>query len=67
MSNRFRNYFYNADFDLQLRLMLIAGSIKNTTNRHFNIDFLQTMSPFKFANKRYAIQHNNSNQLITFC
>jgi hypothetical protein len=58
MSDRFRNYFYDTNFDLQLRLILIAGSIKNNTNRNFNIDFLQTMPPFRFANKRYAIEHN---------
>ena len=67
MSNRFREYFYNTEYYLDLRLILIAGSIKNNKMRNFKIDFLQTLPPFYFGNKRYAIEHNEPNPLINPC
>jgi hypothetical protein len=67
MSNRFREYFYNTDYQLDIRLALIAGHISETKIRNFSFDFLLAMPPIIFGNKRYAIKGFNPNPLISKC
>lgn len=67
MSNRFRLHFYNENYDLKLKLYLVAGRVKETYSKNFKFDFLLSISALQFANKRYLIQGENPNPLVRPC
>ncbi len=67
MSNRFRLHFYNENYDLKLKLYLVAGKVKEAYSKNFKFDFLLSISALQFANKRYLIQGENPNPLIRPC
>lgn len=67
MSNRFRNYFYDEAFELDLRLYLVAGKVTSKMERNFKFDFLLGIPRLEFANKKYMIQGENPNPMIQAC
>ncbi|MEL6717636.1 MAG: hypothetical protein AAFO82_17670 [Bacteroidota bacterium] len=66
-SDRFRPYFYDERNQFQLHLILVAGKVDKEKMKTFEFDFLLTIRPLSFANKRYAIQGKNPNPLIRPC
>ncbi len=72
MSDKFRVYFYNQDYDFTNSLHLIFISLprqlKNTSkDRTTRIDSLLATSPIPFANRRYLIKHKVPNPVIQPC
>lgn len=67
MSSRFRNYFYNPNYDFDIQLFLIAGHIEDKKIKNFKFDYLQGLRYFKFGSKMYGIRSINPNPLIPKC
>jgi hypothetical protein len=67
MSNRFRKHFYKEDYDLKIRLYLIAGRVKDEYTVNFELDFLLSIFAIPFGNKHHLIKGEKPNFLIRPC
>jgi uncharacterized protein YlaI len=70
MSNRFREYFYDIDYDFSIRLFLVSNHKEREENRKTEpsrLDRLLTLKAFRFANRGYLLQHKTPNPTIKPC
>ena len=67
MSNRFRQYFNDAQFSFKYKLLLCAGKVKNKKIKPYTLDFLLSIRPFLFHNKVLAIDGLPPQPLIKAC
>jgi hypothetical protein len=67
MSNRFRTYFFDENYDLKLKLVLIAGRIKDQQIKAHNLDFLLGLRMYKFQNRRLAVHGTKPHLTIKNC
>lgn len=67
MSNRFRDYFFNESYELSLKLVLIAGQVKNESIKAHNLDFLLGLKMYRFQNKRLAVHGTKPHLTIKNC
>ncbi|MEK7256393.1 MAG: hypothetical protein AAB316_16685 [Bacteroidota bacterium] len=67
MSNRFRQFFYNPDYEFNLHLVLVAGKMAEKFKRNFDFKFLLGLKPLYFANKIIGVQGENPNPLVRPC
>ena len=70
MSNRFRDYFYDTDYEFTIRLILISNHKERDDNKKTEpsrLDRLLNLKAFHFANKGYLLQHRIPNPTINPC
>lgn len=67
MSNRFRDYFFNEKYQLKLKLLLVAGKVKDDFIKSYSLDFLLGLRLFRFQNKTLAINGMPPHPIIKKC
>lgn len=72
MSNRFRDYFYNEEYDFLNSINLVFVSMpreteNNSKGRTTRLDSLLALPPCEFANRKYFIKHKIPNPIIQPC
>lgn len=70
MSDKFRNYFYNTDYDFSIKLLFISDpkeGNKNTKNQSTRMDNLLSLPPCNFGNRKYLLNHKLPNPTVQPC
>ncbi len=70
MSDRFRDYFYNTDYDFTIKLLFISDpkeGRKDHKNKTTRMDNLLALPPCSFGNKKYMLAHKLPNPTIQPC
>ena len=70
MSDRFRDYFYDTDYEFSIRLFLISNHKERPNDKKTEpsrLDRLLTLKAFRFANRGYLLQHKTPNPIIKPC
>jgi hypothetical protein len=70
MSDRFREYFYDTDYEFTIKLILISNHKERDSNKKTEpsrLDRLLTLNAFRFANRGYLLQHKIPNPVIQPC
>lgn len=70
MSDKFRNYFYNTDYDFSIKLLFISDpkeGNKNTKNQPTRMDNLLSLPPCNFGNRKYLLNHKLPNPTVQPC
>jgi hypothetical protein len=70
MSNRFRNYFYDTDYEFDIRLLFISNPREREKERKTEpskLDNLLALRPCRFANRGYLLEHELPNPTIKPC
>lgn len=70
MSDKFRQLFYNLDYDFSIRLLFISDPKEISQDKKVQpskIDNLLAMPPCIFANRRYIIEPKTPNPTIKSC
>jgi hypothetical protein len=70
MSNRFREYFYDTDYDFSIRLIFVSDPEERSADRKTEpsrLDHLLALRPCRFANRGYLIEHKTPNPIIQPC
>lgn len=67
MSNRFRSYFFDSNYQLKPKLVLIAAHVQQQKLKTYSLDFLMGCRVFSFQNKLLAIHGYPSDLTIKNC
>lgn len=70
MSDRFREYFYDTEYEFTIKLLFISApseSRKDNKGKSTRLDNLLALRPCVFANRRYNLAHKLPNPTIQPC
>lgn len=70
MSDRFRNYFYDTDYEFDIRLLFVSNPrerVKERKTEPSKLDNLLALRPCRFANRGYLLEHELPNPTINPC
>lgn len=67
MSNKFRHFFFNTTYLLNLELILSAGSVGQNSIKSYSLDFLLGLRLYKFQDKILGINGLPPHPLISNC
>jgi hypothetical protein len=70
MSNRFRAYFYDTQYEFAIKLLFISDpseSKKESKNKPTRLDSLLAQPPCRFADKKYPLDFRKPNPVIKPC
>ncbi len=70
ISNKFRDYFYDTDYEFDIRLLFISNPRERQGDRKTEpsrLDNLLALRPCRFANRGYLLEHELPNPTIKSC